>query len=156
ISWGTGDFAGGLASRYSSVPLAMIASQVFGVGATTILLLFSGEAMPGGSALVWAGAAGLAGMFGLAFFYRALSGGAMALIAPIPGVVGAALPAAVALLSGDHLSAARLAGLAAGLLAIAFISVPASSARHVRISGREVALALLAGIGFAAFFLCLD
>jgi drug/metabolite transporter (DMT)-like permease len=49
-----------------------------------------------------------------------------------------------------------LAGLAAGLLAIACISVPASSARHARISVPELALALLAGVGFAAFFLCLD
>src|SRR4029079_6281564 len=106
ISWGTGDFAGGLASRYASVPLAMIASQAFGVGATTILLLLSGEAVPGTAALAWAAAAGLFGMFGLACFYRALSGGTMALIAPIAGVVGAALPAAFALLTGDHVSPA--------------------------------------------------
>ena len=135
----------------------MIASQAFGVGATTILLLISGEAAPGAEALLWAGAAGICGMFGLAFFYRALSGGTMALIAPIAGVVGAALPAAIALLTGDHLGAVRLAGLAAGLLAIAFISVPSRSERKgASIPAGDLGLALLAGVGFAAFFLCLD
>jgi drug/metabolite transporter (DMT)-like permease len=135
----------------------MIASQAFGVGATAILLLISGEAMPGAEALAWASVAGVSGMFGLAFFYRALSGGSMALIAPVAGVVGAALPAAVGLLSGEHLSPARLAGLAAALLAIAFISVrPRTARRHASINPTELGLALLAGLGFAAFFLCLD
>jgi drug/metabolite transporter (DMT)-like permease len=135
----------------------MIASQAFGVGATTVLLTISGEAVPAAEALWWAGLAGIAGIVGLAFFYRALSSGRMALIAPIAGVVGAALPAAVGLLTGDHLSGARLAGLVAALLAIAFISVPAGEARgHARLGPVDLVLALLAGAGFAAFFLCLD
>jgi len=134
----------------------MIASQAFGVLATLILLMLSGETMPGAEALAWAGLAGVAGMFGLAFFYRALSGGTMALIAPVAGVVGAALPAGLALLTGEHVGAVRLAGLAAALLAIAFISLPARSETHARISGRDLGLALLAGVGFAAFFLTLD
>jgi drug/metabolite transporter (DMT)-like permease len=135
----------------------MIASQSFGVGATTVLLAISGEAVPPGEALWWAGLAGISGIVGLAFFYRALSGGKMALIAPIAGVVGAALPAAVALLTGDHLSGGRLAGLVAALLAIACISVPAGDARrHATLGPIDLALALLAGAGFAAFFLCLD
>jgi drug/metabolite transporter (DMT)-like permease len=134
----------------------MIASQTFGVGATTILLLVSGEALPGAESLAWAGLAGVCGMFGLAFFYRALSGGTMALIAPVAGVVGAAVPAGLALLTGEHVSPLRLAGLAAALLAIAFIAVPARSTTHASIGGRDLGLALLAGGGFAAFFLCLD
>lgn len=135
----------------------MIASQAFGVGATTVLLATSNEAAPPTEALWWAGLAGICGIVGLAFFYRALSGGRMALIAPIAGVVGAAVPAAVALLTGDHLSGARLAGLIAALLAIAFISVPTGEARgHAALGPIDLALALLAGVGFAAFFLCLD
>ena len=135
----------------------MIASQAFGIGATTVFLAVSGEAAPPAEALWWAGIAGICGIVGLAFFYRALSSGKMALIAPIAGVVGAALPAAVGLLAGDHLSGARLAGLVAALLAIAFISVPAGEARgRSTIEPVDLALALLAGLGFAAFFLCLD
>lgn len=158
LSWGIGDFAGGLASRFGSVALAMLVSQTFGAVTAMAALRWSTEVLPPNEALFWAAAAGLAGIGGLACFYRALSGGSMALIAPLAGLIGAAVPAAVAIVGGEQVSPLRSIGLVTALLAIVLISVPRGtrgSATRV-LSGREALLATAGGLGFAAFFLFLD
>ena len=135
----------------------MLVSQSVGVLASAAILSVAREPFPGAEAVLWGGAAGVSGVVGLAFFYRALSGGRMALIAPIAGVIGAAVPALVAVAGGEQLGMVRLAGLVAALVAIVLISVTAGAARsHARLSRSDFGLAFLAGLGFAAFFLCLD
>jgi drug/metabolite transporter (DMT)-like permease len=137
----------------------MLASQSFGVVSGLVLIALTGEPRPPDLALAWAGVSGLAGIFGLVFFYRALSVGAMALVAPLAGVISAALPATVAIVGGESLSPVRAVGLLVALLAIVLISLPrpsepGSASRQMRRT--DFALAVLAGLGFAGFFLFLD
>lgn len=134
----------------------MLVSQAVGLAASATILVITVEAVPAVDALLWGAAAGVAGITGLAFFYRALSGGRMALIAPIAGVIGAALPAAVAVLGGEQLSPLRLVGLGIALVAIGLISFATGAGAQARLSRADLALALLAGLGFAGFFLFLD
>jgi drug/metabolite transporter (DMT)-like permease len=138
------------------VALAMLVSQSVGLAATAMVLLIAVEVVPAVDALLWGAAAGVAGITGLAFFYRALSGGRMALIAPIAGVIGAALPAAVAVLGGEQLNPLRMVGLGVGLVAIGLISFETGARHQARLSRADLALALVAGLGFAGFFLFLD
>jgi drug/metabolite transporter (DMT)-like permease len=137
----------------------MLVGQSVGAVAGALIVVVSGEAPPAALELAWAALAGIAGLGGLYCFYRALSGGTMALIAPLAGVIGAAVPAAVAVIGGEQLSAIRLVGLVGALTAIVLISLPSGlrSAERVWHLGRnDLLLTVLAGLGFAGFFLFLD
>jgi drug/metabolite transporter (DMT)-like permease len=104
--------------------------------------------------LAWGGLAGVAGVVGLVLFYRALSAGAMTVVAPITGVTSAAIPVVVGLLSGERPSASRLLGVGCALLAIAMVSLAPQPARQRQVaSSRLVIAALGAGAGFALFFI---
>jgi drug/metabolite transporter (DMT)-like permease len=106
--------------------------------------------------LAWGAMAGVAGFVGLVLFYRALSAGAMAVVAPITGVTSAAIPVVVGLLGGERPSGTRLIGVGCALLAIALVSIsPPPPGRRQIVNSRLVIGALGAGGGFALFFILL-
>jgi drug/metabolite transporter (DMT)-like permease len=161
LSWGTGDFCGGLISRYASVLAAILVSQTLGLLLAIGLVVVTGEPPPPGTALLWAAAAGASGLAGLGFFYFALSRGTMGVIAPLAALVGAGVPVMVAIAGGETANEARLAGIALALAAVVLISLPdrATSAherRAWRIDVAELPLVLFSGLGFAGFFLLID
>lgn len=155
LIWGVGDFAGGKATqRAAALPVVWISKLVslpllaIYVIATYVPLTPTG--------LAWGATAGVAGFVGLVLFYRALSAGAMAVVAPVTGVTSAAIPVAVGLLSGERPSGARLVGVGCALLAIALVSISPRSPGHRQVvNARLVAEALGAGAGFALFFILL-
>jgi drug/metabolite transporter (DMT)-like permease len=124
-------------------------------------VLNSGELLPSVTSAGWSMAAGLSGVGGLGAFYLALSRGTMGLIAPLAALIGAALPALVAVVAGEQLGTERLAGIVLALVAVVLISLPggegtASERRALRIDLGDLPLVLLAGLGFAGFYLFLD
>lgn len=140
---------------------AITSSQGIGLAATVVILAASGEAMPVAESVGWSAAAGLSGVIGLGCFYLALSRGTMGLVAPLAGLIGAALPALVAILAGEDVGQARLAGIVIALIAVVLISLPSGSQtprerRLAHLDLRELPLVLGAGLGFAGFFLLLD
>jgi drug/metabolite transporter (DMT)-like permease len=116
-------------------------------------VLVTGERAPGPDALAWAGVAGLAGLIGLSAFYAALASGVMSLVAPLVSVIGAGLPAAAGILGGDQLSPVQMLGIALALVSVVLVSRGDGSAGAGRLPLR---LVVVAGLGFAAFFLLLD
>lgn len=161
LSWGAGDFCGGLLSRYASVLVAIMVSQSLGLLLAIGLVIGSGELVPSGAAMVWASAAGASGVAGLGFFYFALSRGTMGVIAPLAALVGAGVPVLLAIGGGEAADAPRLSGIALALAAVVLISLPdrATSAyerRAWRIDLSELPLVLFSGLGFAGFFLFID
>jgi drug/metabolite transporter (DMT)-like permease len=95
---------------------------------------------------------GFIGSFGLILFYRAMAMNLIGIVAPITGVVAAALPAAAGVLfSGERLHVAQVAGILAGLVAIGLINGPTpAAARTARLA---VGLAIIAGVAFGMFFI---
>lgn len=162
VSWGAADFAGGITTRLSSNIFAVFMAQAVGLLTAAVLLGLSGEAVPGPAASAWAAAAGAAGVFGLAFFYLALSRGTMGLVAPLTALLAAAIPAIVGLLGGDDLGGLELVGMVAALAAVVLIALPDRRLgmpvlpTYHGSRSREWFLILLSGAGFAAFFLCID
>lgn len=161
ISWGAGDFCGGLISRYASVFAAMIISQGVGLAGTLVLLALSGEPLPAPGALAFAAAAGASGVTGLGFFYYALSRGTMGVVAPLAALIGAGLPVLLAIYGGEHVSSGRLVGILIALGAVVLISLPGgeragSEQRRRRIDVGELPLVVLSGLGFAGFFIFTD
>ena len=106
--------------------------------------------------IAWGGMAGVAGLVGLVLFYRALSAGAMTVVAPVTGVTSAAIPVVAGLVWGERPSGARLLGVGCALLAIALVSIaPHPPGRAQVVSWRLVAVALGSGVGFGLFFILL-
>jgi drug/metabolite transporter (DMT)-like permease len=102
--------------------------------------------------MLWALAAGTCGGLALAVFYRALAAGHMGLNAPLAALLAAAIPVGFAFVVHGIPHPAQIAGFVLAGLGIWFISKPDY------ISGRPkgLGLTLLAGCGFAGFFLCIS
>jgi uncharacterized membrane protein len=99
----------------------------------------------------WALAAGASGGTALAVFYRALSAGSMGLVAPVSAVLGAAIPVAFGMIRDGLPGVAPLAGFVLAGLGIWLIS----RSEHGGSRPEGLGWAVLSGLGFAGFFLCM-
>jgi drug/metabolite transporter (DMT)-like permease len=153
LSWGLGDFLGGLTSRRMHVLTVLVVSQVFGLAAALTWVAVSGDGFPGWPATALAAAAGACGCLGIATLYRGMAIGAMGIVAPI-SAVAAVIPFAVGIASGERPSALQIAGI---LLALAGVAVASREPREQ--GGGQAAgigLALLAALGFGFYFVLAD
>jgi drug/metabolite transporter (DMT)-like permease len=153
LSWGLGDFFGGLTSRTMHVLTVLVVSQVFGLAAAFMWVAASGDSFPGWSATALAAAAGACGCLGIATLYRGMAIGAMGIVAPI-SAVSAVIPFAVGIASGERPSAFQIAGI---LLALVGVAVASREPRE-RGGGRAAGfgLALTAALGFGFYFVFAD
>jgi drug/metabolite transporter (DMT)-like permease len=150
LCWGTSDFSGGYASRRSDSFLVTALSHAGGFVLMLSLALATHPDLPSHASQLWAAAAGASGGLALLLFYRALSQG-MGLAAPVAAVLGAAIPAAVTIITRGLPGKLGLAGFLLGAIGIWLISRPDGSGKT-----GGVFIAALAGIGFAGFFLCIS
>ncbi|MEA2621938.1 MAG: hypothetical protein QOH61_848 [Chloroflexota bacterium] len=141
----------------------MLISQTFGFVLCLGIAIVQAEPPPSQEAAVWALLAGASGIVGIAGFYTALSRGTMGLVAPLTAVIAATIPSVIGIVNGAVLGPLLIVGMVSALVAVVVISLPDSVpafglARPSRasISGSrlsELALLLVAGLGFAGFFL---
>ncbi len=152
VLWGASDFAGGFGSRKSNAFVLTAFSHVCAFVWMASLSLASHGTSPSGRSIAWSIAAGSVGGFSLAIFYRALAAGQMGLTAPIAALMGAAIPTLADIAMEGAPSRWTVAGFILAILAIWLITRPEKQA-----SGRPagVAMAALAGVGFAGFYLCI-
>lgn len=150
IVWGGGDFLGGLATRRIHQFQVVVLAALTGAAIFLPFAILLNEPIPSASSLAWSAAAGVSGAVGVAAFYRALSTGASAMVAPTAAVVGAAVPVVVAGVLEGLPSPSHGVGIALGLAGIWLVSSPATSGN--RGGRREFGLAVLAGAGFGGFF----
>jgi drug/metabolite transporter (DMT)-like permease len=157
VAYGAGDFLGGVASRREPATAVVLWSHIVG-----LLLLATAAPLIGGEvtapALLVGAAAGLAGAVGVAAFYRALSLGTMSVVAPVTGLLSAAIPVLAGIGRGERPQPAALAGIALALLAIVLVAREGSSGRLRAPQRRVEALALAcgAGLAFGLFFVIID
>jgi drug/metabolite transporter (DMT)-like permease len=153
VFYGLGDFSGGYASKRLPPWGVMGWSQTFGLAALVVgLLLLPAEAVTAAD-ILWGVAAGVGGAVGIGLLYRALADGTMAVVSPITAATTAALPVVVDLLTGGELTALAAVGVAVALVAIMTI---AGERSRQRLNPRLLAMALAAGVGFAAFFIAIS
>ena len=114
-----------------------------------------GETFPTPIGLAWCAVAGIAGAIGLASFYRGLASGRMGVVAPIAGVLAAAVPVVVGIALEGLPAPLQLAGMLAAVVAIAVVSWSSSRDDEGSVA-RSVVLATLAGLGFGGFFVLID
>jgi drug/metabolite transporter (DMT)-like permease len=152
LTWGAGDFSGGLASKRMSVLGVLALGQVCGLLLLISLALLWGESFPTTNVLLWSVVAGYCGVVGLIVFYHALSIGQMSLVAPLSAVLTAAVPTAVGLWLEGLPSPLTLWGFG---LALVGVWILAGTGGRVG-SSKGLGLAILAGFSFGCVFVLLD
>jgi drug/metabolite transporter (DMT)-like permease len=138
VSWGIGDFLGGLKSRSLRPVAVLIVAQPIGGALLGAWVAIRGQGPPG-SQVLWACVASVFGTVGLIAFYRGMAAGALSIVAPIAGA-GAAIPVIWGLARGDNPSSYQEIGFAAALIGV----VLASFERNPE------AARVAAGVGWAA------
>jgi drug/metabolite transporter (DMT)-like permease len=153
VSWGVGDFFGGLTSRKLHVLTVLVVSQVVGLAAAATWVVASGDSFPGWTAILLGAAAGASGCLGIGALYRGMAVGAMGIVAPI-SAVAAVIPFAVGVASGERPGPLQIVGM---VLALAGVAVASREPAH-RGGGRAagIGLALLAALGFGLYFVFAD
>ncbi len=153
LAWGAGDFAGGVASRRGSAVTVVLFSQLIGgILLLSMAIAFAGT-VPTGRQVAAGGVAGIFGVLGLIGLYKGLAQGRMGLVAPLSAVVAAVVPVAFSLFIDGFPGGLRLVGFGIALSAVWFLS---SSRGGMKIEADALRLALLAGLGFGLFFVCID
>jgi drug/metabolite transporter (DMT)-like permease len=152
VTWGAGDFCGGMASKRNNVYSVILVSQVVGALVMLGLAVWLEPTLPGPLYWLLGGLAGVAGMLGLVAFYTGLAGGRMGLVAPLSAVMTAILPVLVGIVLEGWPAATQIAGFGAALLAIWLLAWSGNA----RLAGRELGLAAVAGLGFGLFFILID
>jgi len=152
LSWGVGDFSGGLSSRKTSVFAAVIVSQLAGLLLLIGIAAYWHEPYPSMSDLGWGVAAGVSGGIGLAALYRALAMGKMGLAAPFVAVLGGGIPVMVGIVLEGTPGTAQLLGFAVAMLAVWLIARPGGGGD----SRAGLGMAILAGTFIGLFLICLD
>ena len=156
VSWGTGDFFGGLASRRAHVLTVLVVSQAVGLVGVATWVVVSGDSPPGLGDILPAAGAGVAGAAGLAALYRGMAIGAMGIVAPI-SAVSPVVPLGVDLLRGDAPAALQWGGIVTALAGVVLLAREPSGGRAGRAGlAAGVSLALVAALGFGLFIVGLD
>lgn len=153
LCYGASDFVAGVSGRRASPESVAILSQPIALLAVVLAALAFGGRSPSASTLAWGAVSGLGSGIGTIALYRGLAVGRMSVVAPVSGVLAAALAAALGLATGDDLSAVRLTGLALALPGIALVTFQPSGTQKPTRTG--LAEGIVAGAGFALLFIAL-
>jgi drug/metabolite transporter (DMT)-like permease len=136
----------------------MVLSQGMGLVLIAGIVAVRGVGPPAGEYALYGALSGLAGVVGLAAFYRGLAVGAMAVVAPI-SATAAVIPVAVGVLTGERPSALQGVGVALALLGVALVSretdEDGEAGRATRVA-TGAGLAALAALGFGSVFVAMD
>jgi drug/metabolite transporter (DMT)-like permease len=149
LAWGTSDFLGGYATRRANAFAFTSIVNAGGLFLVGSLAAASRAPLPSAHAVGWALAAGVSGGASLAIFYRALSSGRMGLTAPVAAVLSAAIPALVAMITQGLPGRVPMLGFAFAVVGLWLITRAEDGG-----APEGIGLAIVAGAGFAGFYLC--
>jgi drug/metabolite transporter (DMT)-like permease len=152
LTWGAGDFNGGLAVKRSNPYGVVAVAHGLSLGLLLALITFLREPVPPLQDLLWGGAAGLTGGVGLLLLYRALAEGRMSVAAPVSALLAAAIPVFVGIVQAGNPGALALLGFLLALAAVWLVS----GGEGFKLHFNELRQPVIAGIAFGAFFICLQ
>jgi drug/metabolite transporter (DMT)-like permease len=150
FSFGSGDFLGGLASKRAATLAVLTTAQAVAVGGGVVVALAAGGHV-GAADIAMSVGAGLLNVLALGSLYRALAIGQIGQVAPVSAVIGATLPVAWGLVTGERPSAAALVGVALAIVAGGLVSIERDEQRGPWTT-RALPLAVASGTGFGVSF----
>lgn len=149
ITWGAGDFNGGLAVKRSNPYGVVMIAHMISLCLLVALAFAVGDPLPQGADWLWGGAAGICGAVGLVLLYMALASGQMSVAAPISALVAAALPVLIGFFMDGLVGWLTLIGFALALVAVWLISGGAGLGFDLK----RFLMPVVAGISFGGFFI---
>lgn len=152
VSWGAGDFLGGVASRHGRSTAVAVASQAAGLVAALILSPLVGGS-PTAADLYVGTLAGVSGGVGLMFLYRGMAAADLAAIVPVAAIGTGVFPMIVGLATGETLVPVEMAGLITALVAVWLVSGKEGSTVG---SMAGLLYGLGAGVGFGGLLIGLS
>ncbi len=153
LSWGAGDFAGGLASRKLGAYRAVLYADFFGLFLILFTLLIFPEAVPSGLALFYAVIGGALGSVGLLILYYSMTKGQMSIAAPVSALFAAVLPVVVGAITEGLPNGLQVIGFGIALMAVWMISSGNQTERFRLEHLMDLRLPILAGVGFGSYFI---
>lgn len=155
VTWGAGDFAGGLAARKLGAYRAVLWGDLIGLAIILPIALLSGDPLPSGAAIRNTLIGGLLGSLGLVVLYYSLSIGQMSIAAPVSALFAAALPVIVGLFTQGLPTLEQFIGFGFALTAVWLISQGSETERFHLERLADLRLPILAGLGFGSYFIFL-
>ena len=141
---------GGVAARRIAALRVMLAAYPVEAVLLGVLALFAGGPIHSG-AVFWGCMYGVGQAFGMWAFYAALGSGPISVVAPLAGVLNAAVPVAVGIALGERPGQAASIGVVLAIVAVLLVSREAGeadSANPYRFTPKVAWLAVLAGSAF--------
>lgn len=154
ISYGVGDFVGGIASRRHTATTVLLHS--YPVGAVLMIALL--PAFPGhldGRVVLFGVLGGLAGLVGVAVMYSLMTVAPMNVVSPVTAVLAAIVPVVVGVVLGDRPHVAAWLGIVLGIAGVLLVSRTDEDHPGGRVGGTVLLLATVAGLGFGFYFVFL-
>jgi drug/metabolite transporter (DMT)-like permease len=149
LAWGTSDFLGGYATRRANAFLFTAVVNIGGLLLVGTLASASHASFPSGRSAAWVLAGGISGGAALAIFYRALSSGRMGLTAPVAAVLSAAIPTFFSMFTEGLPGRIPILGFVVAATGLWLITRAEDGS-----TPEGIGLAVVAGVGFAGFYLC--
>ncbi|MEM6530212.1 MAG: EamA/RhaT family transporter, partial [Chloroflexota bacterium] len=153
LSWGIGDFNGGIATRRTSVYSIVLVGQIAGLVLMLTLAVVLQEVRPPARVMLLSGVMGLVGLVGILALYRGLAVGRMGIVAPLSALVGGVLPVMVSIVREGVPSVLTLTGFGVALIAVWLIS---GTGKIDRITRDELVYPAVAGVALSIFFVFVD
>ncbi len=153
ISWGAGDFSGGLASKRTSAYSVVALSQFVSM----ILLILAGFILPEETIstqdIIIGALAGVCVATGLVALYTGLAHDKMGVVAPVTAVVAAIVPVIFSIFLEGLPQPLQIIGFGIALISIWLIS---RADQNSRFQLGDLKLPIFAGIGFGVFFILIE
>jgi drug/metabolite transporter (DMT)-like permease len=131
LAWGLSDFGGGMSVRRAPLLGVLIVTQLIGVAIAIPAALALGEARLAPADVGWSILSGGLGIIGLGSLYQGLAVGRMGVVAPVTGVLVAAIPVSAGIVLEGLPSGLVLVGAGLAIASVAVVSrVPGDSAQR--------------------------
>lgn len=155
LSWGAGDFTGGMAARKAGAYRSVFYAEIFGVLLLLIPLRLVDETFPGTRTFLLCMLAGALGSIGLLLLYHSMTLGLMSIAAPVSALLAAAIPVIVGIFTEGLPQFLTILGFVFALLAVWLVSQGENGITNLSAHLSDLKLPLLAGIGFGLYFVVL-
>lgn len=147
--WGATDAFAGLSARRATPLLSAVWLHVTSIVVLLPVILWTGGLLTiSMQDALYGAAAGIVAAIGDVLFGRALSKSSMTVGIPLANVIAASIPAAVAVVQGEHVTSLAGIGVAGALVASALAVAPSNG----KLAGVGAGYAVVAGICFGAMY----
>ena len=157
FAWGTGDFAGGMATRKAPEMTVVLGTEVVGLVLLLGIACFT-SGSPTGSDVALGSLAGILGVGGLMLLYRGLAQGRASVVAPLSAVGAAILQVSWGLAGGEDPGVIALIGIVLALVAIGVVAGSAEEPMDATRMNRttEIQCGLGAAVGFGFYLILIS